>query len=760
MYRESHGLKREHFRAATRRMPLLLASAAALWSPMVQAQGVEPGEGSAFGPIVVTAERREASVNDVGIAIQAFGAEELLENQVDGIDDLSQMTANINFRQSRPGGNPVITIRGVGTNDFLVSSNGSTAVYFDGVYSPSLGTISGQLFDLERAEVLKGPQSALYGRNATAGVVNVISAKPTDYFTGYLRLTAGNYETVAAEGAVSGPLGDKVSGRLSVRTNHSYDGYMTNLYPGGQEIGTIHKTALRAQLLAQPTDNFSLHAIFTYEHENSVPGGWTSFGRREPGGSPTSRPFKPFCATDLADMLDFANECASSFGYQRETTDVYTINENDPWDTRGDAYTGTLIAKYEGDGFTITSTTGYIDWYQFRYQADSIPFTESLVFRDQKQWQLSEDLLIASAGDAPFQWLGGVFLSTGNVTIDRYIIGALFNSNTIVTHDADTRTVQPYLQLDYKFSPAFSVSAGARYIYEYNDKVGGVYTDANFDQVLDPDDVTNGELDDSMSQEQVTYKLAANFTPSDHTLVYASFTHGFKSGGYTSAYVANTAGLLPYKGEKIDAYEVGLKQTFGSVAQFNAAAFYYDYTDIQSTTTVVINGTASSRFANIPKAEVKGVDLELSLWPIEGLTLNFNAGFLDTEVGSYLNGSGATVPKGNRLPNAPKFSGAARFRYETPVSDSVKLWLTGSVQHHGKYYMDVDNAEKLASASKATLVDGSIGLNFPNANVDVSVWAKNLFDEAYILGGYANGSVAFMQYNMPRTFGITLGKSF
>ena len=737
------------------RTQLLLAGCSVIWS--VPALAEDGADGSA--PIIVTAERREVSINDVGISMQAFGADELADSRVDAIADLSQITANTNFRETRPGGNPVITIRGIGTNDFLVSSNTSTAVYMDGVYSPNIGTISGQLFDLERVEVLKGPQSALYGRNATAGAVNVISAKPTDYLTGYVRGTFGNYESITGEAAISGPIGEGVSGRLSVRTDHRYDGYMENLFPGGEDIGTVHKTAVRAQLLAQPSDSFTVHAIFGYENEDSVPGAWTSFGRREPGGDP-GPPYTPFCATDVAGMRDDANLCASSFGYQRQTSDFYTLSENDPWDTKGDVYTATLMMQYEADSFSVTSTTGYIDWSQFRYQSDGIPFTEVLASRDQSTWQLSEDLQLASTGSSPLQWLGGVYLSTGNVTLFRYAISGLFNSNTIITHDADTDTIQPYVQLNYEVSPTIELTAGARYIYEKTSKVGGTYADLNFNEVIDEGDSTSAFIDDSIDQNHLTWKLGINFTPTDATLVYASFAHGYKSGGYSSAFSNSDAQLLPYGGEKIDAYEVGLKQSFGSVAQLNASAFYYDYTDIQTNTAEVIDGIPVNRFDNIPKAEVKGVDVDLTLWPVPGLTLALTGGYLDTSVDSYIASNNALVDQGNRLPNAPKFSGSARARYEASLNDSLKFFISGSISHHSMFFMDVENTPKLAVDTKATIVDASMGLDLNDGELKLTLWSKNLTDEAYNVSSYQNGSLLFATYNMPRTYGLTVAKTF
>jgi iron complex outermembrane receptor protein len=709
--------------------------------------------------ITVTAQRRTQSTMDVGINVSQISAERLANERVVTLVDLQQVTANVEVRTARPGGLGVITIRGVGMNDFTAASNPSTSVYFDGIYSPNVGTIGQQFFDLQSVEVLKGPQSTLYGRNATAGAVTVSSAEPTDELSGYATLGYGNYKAVDAEGAISGRIAEGLTARLSVKTRQQYDGFIKNLYPGGSDFGNVHQTSVRAQLKWDASERLTIRGIFGYQHENDDPGVITSFGRRLPGGTPTAT--TGLCAVALSNQIDYNNNCASLFGAQRTSTDLRTISENDSWNVKGNTYIGTVIAKYEADGFAVTSTTGYLNWYELYNQSDSLPITEYISSKVQKTWQVSEDIQIASTGTRKLDWMAGIYLSSANTSLPTYVIAPILPGSYIGTHDADTRTAQAYVQFDYHVTPQITLSAGARFLHEFDSKVGGTWRDVNTNRIVDAGDVQQAFLSDSLTQDALTWKFGVNYKPTSQTLIYGSVTHGFKSGGYIAPAVAtNSVQLKSYKGEDIYAFELGIKQNIlGDTIHLEAAAFYYIYNNLQTNTQTLVGNGNINVFANVPKANVKGLDLKLVLKPVEGLELRFDGGFLDTHVGTFTSG-GITYAPGNRFANAPKFSGSSSIRYEVPITSELNIAVGASVYRQSKAFASTENLPVFLINSDATLVNGQLQFIMPERGLTLGFWGKNLTNETYTSGGYQNGSVAFNFFNAPRTYGASLTKRF
>jgi iron complex outermembrane receptor protein len=716
---------------------------------------------SAVTEIVVTAQRRVQSNLDVGESVTVVTPQALKDTHVERVGELIQDTSNVEIREIRPGGGqPAITIRGVGMNDFTVASNPSTSVYFDGVYSPNIGTNSQQIFDMQQVQVLKGPQSTLYGRNATAGAVTIDSVPPTDYFSGYGTVSYGNYESIDAEGAVSGPLAENLSARLSLKTRQMLQGWIDNTYPGGEMLGTLNQSAVRGQLQWKPTDRFSLRGIFNYQYEDDAPGAMTAFGRHVPGGTPTTA--TPICAVSAANQIDFNNACASLFGAQRTTTNVLSLSENDSWNVLGNMYTGTVLGGYEGDGFTIKSTTGYVNWHEIYNKADGLPITEQHYVLNQATWQASQDLMIASTGKRRLDWMAGIYGSWANTNDPTYSTVPINKANYIGTNSLDTRTAQIYVQLDYHLTDQLTLGVGARYIYEYDHKIGGTWINKNGNNwTIEPNDPRQAFISDSIYQNAVSWKVHLDYKPNATTLVYASVTHGFKSGGFTAPAIAtNSAQLAPYKGEDLYAFEIGgKKDLFDHKISLESALFYYDYFNFQTNEQQLVNNLNINIFANLPHANVKGLDLSAAFRPIDGLELKLDGGWVGTWVGQFASG-GVVHPAGNNLPNAPSFAGTASIRYQRSVTQDFDMAIGASVHRQGAVYADTENTALYRIGSAATLVDAQLQLLMPAHKWSVMLWVKNLTDCEYTNSTYQNGSTVNTLYNMPRTFGVSFNKSF
>lgn len=716
----------------------------------------------------MTAQHRRQLTTDVGIEVAQFSSQRLQEQRVQRIADLTQLTSAVDIRYGRPGGQPIVTIRGVGMNDFTVASHPSTAVYIDNVYYPNIGTISGQMFDTEAAEILKGPQSTLYGRNSTAGSMNITSARPTSYASGYVAVGYANYNTFNGEGAVSGPLTSTLLGRLSLQTEQRSDGYIKNQYPGGATIGDSHKVNIRGQLRWNPNENWDVLEIVSYGHEDDQPGAFTAYGIRVPGGA-AGKPTPPNCPVYLSGHIDFANTCASSFGYQRPYTDPYTISENDPWTVNSDTFASSLNVTYKGNGFDVRSITGYLRWRELYVKSDGLPTRETTQALHERLWQVSEDLQILSTTRGPLSWMTGLYLAKSNMNNPTYSLqeqqsGAYTNS---ITHnDATTQTAQVYAQLDYWITPKVQVTAGARYIYEHDAKVGGTwqnrqYTGGPDNGVITTSYISTAFLDTSIDQHAMTWKFGLNYKPSAESIFYATVTHGYKSGGFVSTLATSVAQLLPYKGEDIYAYEIGAKQfLMERRVQLTASAFYYDYKNLQTSQYIALGTTFINTFNNIPTAHLQGVDLGARFEPITGLTISLDAGFLDTYLGPFTSAGGAKVPGGNHFANAPRFTGTADVRYQYALTSDYDLVVGASVHRQDEAFADTVNNPVFRDHSDSTLVDAHLDLLIIPSQWTFSLWGKNLTNELYSSSDFANASVLFATWNMPRTFGASLTKRF
>lgn len=761
-----------HAPAVRTRFVSLLLAASALSTPGValaeETSSVAADTPASVAEVIVTAQHRRQSTTDVGIEVAEISAQRLQEQRVQSLDDLTQLTSAVDIRFGRPGGQPIVTIRGVGMNDFTVGSHPSTAVYIDNVYYPNIGTISGQLFDTAAAEILKGPQSTLYGRNSTAGSMNITSARPTSELSGYVTAGYANYNTFNGEGAVSGPLTSTLLGRFSLQTEQRSDGYMKNEYPGGATIGDSHKTSVRGQLQWNPNDSWEALEIVSYGHENDQPGAFTAYGIRVPGGA-AGKPTPANCPAFLSGHIDFSNTCASSFGYQRPYTDPYTISENDPWTVNSDTFASSLNVTYKGNGFNVRSITGYLHWRELYVKSDGLPTRETTQALHQRLWQVSEDLQFLSTTHGPLSWIAGLYLAKSNLNNPTYSLqeqqsGAYTNS---ITHnDVTTQTAQAYAQLDYSITPKLQVTAGARYIYEHDAKVGGTwqnrqYTGGPDNGDLTPAYISTAFLDTSIVQHAMTWKFGLNYKPTADSILYASITHGYKSGGFVSTLATSVAQLLPYKGEDIYAYEIGAKQfLLDRRIQLSASAFYYDYKNLQTSQYIALGTTFINTFNNIPTAHLQGVDLGVHLEPITGLTISLDAGFLDTYLGPFTSAGGAKVPGGNHFANAPRFTGTADVRYQFALTSDYDVVVGATLHRQGQAFADTVNTPVFRDHSDSTLLDAHLDMLTTQSQWTFSLWGKNLTNNLYSASDFANGSVLFTTWNMPRTFGASLTKRF
>jgi len=727
-----------------------LAGLAVADAAMAQA-GAEP---PAIEEIVVTADRRSVSVQDVPATITAVSGQAIAERHLQNMSEAIGIVPNVDIKQNAPGVLPVVTIRGVGLNDFGGNTSPPAGIYVDEVFLSTVVMMNGQLFDLERVEVLKGPQGTLYGRNSTAGAINFISAPPTHDAGGRAEAGYGNYNTFTFDGMINMPISDTLALRVSGKLIEQDEGYWeSRLLPGS--IGKQSIQTGRAMLLWTPTDDYRSLLKVEGLRQRGQQGLTEFFGAIDP------TTFAP-CASILAGRTDDTN-CTNFLGYTDRDKDPYKgdwerkpIQNSDGWDV-------TWRNDLEISGLTLTSVTGYRSFIQ---RTDSnIDTTPAPILDYLNKYaidQFSQEFRLGGKSGA-LDWIVGGFYSWDHYTYSS--VGqnqALFNTNTLITADQTTKSAAAFAHGLYAITPKLTGVLGLRYTWEERHYAGGSFDLNTFGASALCGGCSQpfalAAIDQTISDNNVTGTIGLNYQPDDDSLIYASISQGQKSGGFFSGLATDPRQLLPYDPEKLTSYEIGVKLALLQRSlQVNLSGFYYDYRDIQTFKRSTVGFIPIQILGNVDEATIKGIDADVAWRPTPDLTLQAAIGILDSRLGQFVNAAGV-VQDGNQMPNAPEFSFKGSATYDLHLPNDYLAQITVQPSHASSTYRDSENTP-IAKTPGYWSVDGNVRLSSAGSPWTFSVWGKNLTDERYLtqvidLTGLGFGTKI---YSAPRTFGLTVG---
>lgn len=719
-----------------------------------QAQGVDE--------IIVTATKKAKSMQDIGTSVTAFTGDQVKELGFQSATDVVAHTPNLSFAQPLgEGNNAIFSMRGVSLNDFAENNEGPVAVYTDEVYMATLAGLAFQTYDVERVEVLRGPQGTLFGRNSTGGLVHYITKRPTEETEGYVNLTYGSHNQVRAEGAVGGALSENTSARLSGFYN-THDPYVENRI--GRDSNEANAYGGRLQLAFEPSDQLSINLKGTYGQVDTVaPTFQHTAIRLNAAGLNEELPIgdiNPICA-GLGGLTGPGQDC---FGYRDTDGDPYAndIDRNDV-NAALDVKTVGLSGKIEwkGDKFDIVSITAF-DQLDKVYGEDTdvgpVPAFNVSNFVDSTQF--SQEFRISGETSAA-DWLAGVFYFDrevdGSTELDQRGIAFSYPQGFYVD---ETQSIGVFGRVDYQLSEKVSIIAGARYSQDKKDYdyfvVDSTGITATPPAGVAPEDFRffefNGSTAGDLASQKAdlwSYHLELDYEPTDDILLYASASQGTKGPGYTNG-TLGFFGPEPFDGigygrERLRSYEAGIKSILADgLARFNASAFYYDYDDFQAFTFVggflrIVNQDAS----------IKGLEAELVTSPIKGLDLTFGGALLDTDFAST----------GNDLALAPSVSFNAIGRYEWEMASGM-MAVQADYTFTGKQYFGIGNDPSLEEGGFGIL--GARLSYMPTDSLDISIWAKNLTDTEYRSYAVPVDFAGFQQ-NMigrPQWLGATLDVSF
>lgn len=720
---------------------LALGVATALWLPSLAQAQEDPGdEELVIGEtIVVTAQKRSQSIQEVPLAISALPAAALEARGVSTTEDLQFLVPSTHIGELL--GQTSITIRGVGLNQGAPG----VAIHVDGIYQPrpSMGDLL--QIDLERVEVLRGPQGTLYGRNANGGAVNFITRAPGKDFEGYLLASHASYDETRLQGMINLPVSDTVRARLVLDWNDQKQGFVRNVIAGGQDLDRGETFSGRFRIDFRLTDTLDVSLATTFL-EGSGPRQYFVL---------QNLPTAPVVAVNPA-----LAEATYAF-------EPWRTAANDPVDTQRDLSLTSATATWELGNFQLKSISAYttltddsladddgidVSVFPARRFYDSESFSQEInlgasfdqldlvsglyYLKDSYRHLLDYDLLEGVAPLSPFGLPPG-----SDLVFD--------------VRDYDTTVRAAFADLTFRPVPELSVIAGVRYSEEDQKQVQQNSLSIGSLATLLTCPLTTNEAKFKSTTPRLGMRY--EFTPDIST--YATYSKGYKAGGFNLNACDNR-----FNPEKLDAFELGLKSRVpGSDLTVNLSAFHYNYEDLQISQVIGL-----ARFiTNAAAARIDGIEAEIAWAPGEHWTVDASATYLDARYESFSNtdgldpAAGIQVLDGNRLNDAPEFSGNLSVAYRTSETNFGNFTLRGDLGYRGKYYLrefngPLDTQSAFAVANTALIWDS------PKRTFRVRLFANNITNESYIarMDASDNFGARFISWNQPRQYGIELKTFF
>ena len=679
-------------------------------------------EERAIEEVVVTATKRETTVMDVPASLTAFSEDEI---------DLTEITNNRDLQFTVPGlvagyfnGSSLLAIRGIGANSTNAGGDPAVAQHIDGVYQTRIRTVALAVSDLQRVEVLKGPQGTLYGRNSTGGAINYITNKPTEEFEGSVSVTAGNFGRVGTNVMLSGPLSDTVSMRGNFYYNDQ-DGYLKVVGGGGSPDGFANETiGGRLALRFTPSDDLTIDVnVTTVENETISP----------------------------AQILGIVNPAAAFYLFPgNHTTNVNEVVSDT--DASGEISQDSVTATLDwaiNDQWSLKSITGFLDnsYHQLNYDVDysSAAFFPATGGIESESDSLSQEFNLNYSGER-INLVSGLFYLK-----DDFLQASAFPIfGVVLSFDQQSEAWAAFADVTVDVTEQFRVIAGIRYNSEDREIT-------QLSSLACPVPVSGGE-----SWSDTNPKVGFQYDFGENAVVYGTWQEGFKSGGYDPSNCLDS-----FNPESIEAIEIGLKTTlFDGAGLLTVAIYDYDYTDLQVTQLVGL----ATVVENASEADVQGIDIEFQYALSDSFTMELSGSFLDTEQNDLFLADPHGAPGaptvnvgGKTLLRAPDFSGTFALSYGADFNNGNALLLRGEYYYSDDVRYSFFDAEPGAFQDSYTI--GNLYADFALGAVEglsFQAFVKNVSDEETIQGILPFGAVGLQlgNYNRGRTYGLEVQYDF
>lgn len=748
-----------------RTIALLCAATAGAHVSTAGAQS-EPqaGEGG-LETVVVTANRRLESQQLVPMTITTFTPEQLTTQGVSNAIALPLITPGLSVTRTLVGAN--LFLRGVGTTSAGYSTEAPIAMYLDGLYLPNSAAAAFSFNNIERIEVLKGPQGTLYGRNTTGGLIHVITKEPGDVAALDASVSYANYDTVSANFYGSLPLGETLAANFAATYTDQSEGWGTNQFLG-DEAYLFKDLGFQAKLRWTPNDATTITLRGFYDEMETDQGNNAGI----------------YPGSVAIDGTPFLGE-------------FQTATRVKPW-SKQRQYNLSLKAEFDLGAATLTSLTGYIDNRSPSNQVQNgIPgnpvLGQSAVYLDgvQTAETVSQEFNLASnPSDSRLSWIAGLFYYHDETMIQTDVYGTCIGTTcapapvpTRTTGRPETTSYSGYGEGTWSFTDATRLTLGLRYTNDHKTLEGFAEPSPGHPNTLpalpptavirpgDPYPGNPAGIDTDVTWDELTWKVAFAHDFSDRVNSYVSYNRGFKSGGFNPISFVNQ----PSDPEILDAYEIGLKtELFNRQLRFNIAAYYYDYSDIQLRTTAPPSPPGGSILFNAANAEMKGIDADFVWVPTDKLTINGGVAWLDAEytefpsgictsprpIGGPILGGVVSVPcdlAGHTPPSAPElsYSLSVTYAFDTSIGG---FSLNASDSYKSDYFWEPGNRLRQDAFH---VVNASVTWTALNPAFSVQLFGRNLADEFYFASGAEGAAGNDLQVPAPpRSYGVMLRYQF
>jgi iron complex outermembrane receptor protein len=747
------------------RKTAIACSLATTWA-VVPTLAVAQDESFALEEVIVTARKREESLQDVAVSVTAL-TEQLNRSSVQSLQDIQSYVPNVTI-ELIPGNNGAsISIRGISFQETDKSLDPPAGVVLDGVY---LGVAAGQLlnnFDLERVEVLRGPQGTLFGKNTIAGAVNVIRTAPTKEWGVKAKVGAGDWDKQEISAIINTPLTER--GGIKLYANSvEHDGYIENNIIG-DDMGSVDYQQVGATVAFDITDNFDLSFTAERIEDDSDVGAWANFNTTSVlaclstlgiAGIPVADAPPGSGCMDFDDESGEDNSSQNAANSSSVTNDFYNLTMN--W----------MLGDWQ-----LTSITGYVDRdeeFSLEYDASRVPFLT--VLANQQYSQTSQEFRINGNINDNINLTAGLYYWDSDweqfqESYDMwYFFGIGFGPegglnpgdvSQTLTGKGDNQAYSAFASIDWALSEKWVLNLGGRYTYEEKSFTGQsgsfIYQPTGDEIVPEGPTVT---LDDDWSE--FSPRIALQYDMNEDIMLFGSYSNGFKSGGYF-ARTQDIYGLNSYDPEYVDTFELGMKsEWWDNRARFNATAFYSDYSDKQEDVIVpAADGSVGTIVTNASDVEMYGLELEFTALLTQRLSMFMNLGLLNAEYNDFdadISGDGiVTDNSGLTLRNAPETTFGLGLDWVQPLAG-------GELGVHYNYlwrdeFQTIFQNDPLGKVESAGFHNASMDFSFMD-HYQISVYGRNLSDERYARVILIPPVSNFGQYNPPRHYGVELTLNF
>ena len=694
--------------------------------------------------VIVTAQKREENVQSIPIAVTALSEATLRNANMLNMDDVARHVPGFTVTNYNPV-TPQPFIRGVGSSPSDAGSDASVGVFIDGVYAGRAGGYRADMYDIQRVEVLRGPQGTLFGRNVAGGALNILSNAPTDEYAGDIEVTGGDYDLWGVKGMLNGPLTDQLAARLAFAVRQR-DGYTDNTVTGS-ELQDEDNKSVRGRLRWDLSDKVTANLIADYVKDDLK--------------GPAARSY----TGDPADALGAVGLGGLVTSVLPNSSDPFKIEADIDGRAKREMYSATLQLDWETSLGTVTSVSGFrhndFDYYDdvFGLAFDPASDLEPLLTdkTDEESDQFSQELRITSATDQ-LVWTAGLYYLDQDV--DQLETFSPLGFPVSYDQRADTTSYAVFAQGTLPFGEHWAVTAGGRYSYDERDfKLDTQGFDIGFG-LLTPDPANPGadavpfSASDDDSWSKFTPKLSLEYTPNDDIFSYLTWSQGYKSGGYNGVATNQTAATTPFDEETVNNYEIGVKSDFfDDRVRLNVAAFYMDYEDLQVFVSS-FESTVGLLVDNAGEADIYGVEAEFFYAPNDRLNLTATYAWLDAEIG---NNEIGTVAEGNSLTRSPEHSASAAVQYRLPLANLGDLLLRADYAWQDKIYFDPENYE-LSAQDSYGLLHLRVALQ-AHSGWELALWMKNATDEDYWVhafdSSFGSDLASSAIQGAPQTWGVT-----